>query len=314
MHHWCHLCNSHLDSENALQEHRERQHFACKTCSATHSNQQELHVHRTSQHHLCQRCDSEHASAVELHHHRVDLHFLCTLCQDQHISQQELDDHRVSAHAWCIPCGRSFQNSNNLKQHQNSKQHKQKSVNCPMKECSASFVSLSALIAHAESGGCVSGVTRREIDRSVVAADINGVITEHRRIMGPAGVSVYPFDQDTKYQATEHAWNGRAFECYLCHRTFRQLKDLNAHLGSSAHTGAHTYHCPPRGCGKTFSTLSSLMRHIEDESCGVRRFRFVERAIEESVGQFSQIKTISSAGRSLVHSSTINSSSRFSPY
>jgi hypothetical protein len=121
-----------------------------------------------------------------------------------------------------------------------------------MKGCSAGFISLSALIAHAESGKCASGVTRRDTDRSVVAADINGVITKHRRIMDSTGLQMYPFEQDAKYQVNELAWNGRAYECYICHRTFRRLGDLNAHLASPAHSGAKIYHCPPRGCGKTF--------------------------------------------------------------
>jgi hypothetical protein len=171
-----------------------------------------------------------------------------------------------------------------------------------LKDCSASFVSLSALIAHAENGGCVSGVTRRHVDRFAVAADVNGVFTEHRRIMGSPGAPTYPFDQETTYLASELAWNGRAYECYLCHGTFRQLKDLNAHLRSSKHTGgSNIYHCPPNGCGKKFSALSSLMRHIEDDSCGVRRFRFVKNTIEETFGQFSRTKAITTGGLVLAH-------------
>lgn len=186
-----------------------------------------------------------------------------------------------------------------------------------MKDCSAGFVSLSALISHAESGKCASGVTRRDIDRSVVAADINGVITEHRRIMGSGGSQVYPFDQDAKYQATELAWNSRAYECYISQRTFHQLGDLNAHLASPVHTGAKIYRCPPRGCSKIFSALSSLMRHIEDESCGVRRFRYVEKAIQDNFNQFLQLRSIEPAAHSLVHSAasaSVRGSARYLPY
>jgi hypothetical protein len=127
----------------------------------------------------------------------------------------------------------------------------------------------------------------------VAKADVNGVITDRLRITGPQGAQPYPFDNDTRYVATSRTWNGSAFECYLCHKCFRQLKDLNAHLASPVHTGAKMYHCPPRGCGVKFNTLSGLMRHIEDESCGVRRFRFVEKAIKDSVERFSELRTVS---------------------
>jgi hypothetical protein len=161
-----------------------------------------------------------------------------------------------------------------------------------MRGCNAGFVSLSALIAHAEAGRCPSGVTRRDIDQLVVRADRDGYITDRRRITGPDGQASYPFDNVRRNIATNRAWNGSSFECYLCHRLFRELKDLNLHLGSPAHTGSRIYHCPPGGCQATFTTLSALVRHIEDDKCGVKRFASVQRAIQSTVDKFAQIKAI----------------------
>lgn len=36
------------------------------------------------------------------------------------------------------------------------------------------------------------------------------------------------------YEATDMAWNGDAYECYLCHRDFNSLRGLNQHLASPA--------------------------------------------------------------------------------
>lgn len=315
-HHACVKCDIQHPSLLDLRQHNEDHHFGCKTCHSIHASHEELQEHRVSQHYLCDKCDIQHASSPDLRQHRANYHLMCSLCDLTHESQVALDEHRVNIHYWCIPCGRSFQNQNNLKQHQNSSQHTEMTLSCPMKDCTNSFISLSALIAHAESGGCASGITRREIDRAVVKADPNGIITEHRLIMESPNTSMYPFNNETKYQATQLAWNGRSFECYLCHRGFRQLRDLNAHLGSSVHTSSKIYHCPPRGCGTTFSTLSGLMRHIEDESCGVRRFRFVERAIQDNVSQFSQLRSIENS-HDLVHpgaTKSVVTSFRFCPY
>ena len=74
--------------------------------------------------------------------------------------------------------------------------------------------------------------------------------------------------------ATERAWNGLYYECYLCHRTFGSLDALNQHLDSPRH-GDKLYHCPTglRGCGAEFRTLSGFCQHVESEQCGVHRFQ-----------------------------------------
>ena len=74
--------------------------------------------------------------------------------------------------------------------------------------------------------------------------------------------------------ATERAWNGLHYECYLCHRTFASLPALNQHLNSPRHED-DLYHCPTglRGCGSEFRTLSGFCQHLESEQCGVHRFK-----------------------------------------
>ncbi|KAG8699116.1 hypothetical protein FRC08_005496 [Ceratobasidium sp. 394] len=79
------------------------------------------------------------------------------------------------------------------------------------------------------------------------------------------------------YQATQRAWNGQNYECYLCHKEFRSLNALNQHLASPLHEQA-TYHCPTlgTGCNLQFKSLGHLFQHIEGGSCGVGRFQVVQ--------------------------------------
>jgi len=71
---------------------------------------------------------------------------------------------------------------------------------------------------------------------------------------------------------TELAFNGTAYECYLCHRTFRTLNALNSHVGSPAHD-ANEFECPK--CEREFKLISSLMQHIEREVCGIAKFNSI---------------------------------------
>ncbi|PIL27734.1 transcription factor [Ganoderma sinense ZZ0214-1] len=128
-------------------------------------------------------------------------------------------------------------------------------------------------------------MTRDMVDRFFPELlDQRGVVTNRNRpIEGPSSSSGSS-EPTTTWWATERTWNGSAYECYLCHKTFRSLTALNAHLGSPAH-GDKLYHCPREfgGCGKEYRNLSAILQHIEDPGrrCGVRRFdREVDRIFD----------------------------------
>ena len=188
---------------------------------------------------------------------------------------------------WCAPCKRMFQNENNLRQHLRSATHQTVKFRCPMTGCGRAFISTSALALHFESGSCPSGITREMVDRFFPELlDGGGVITNPGRRLtdGPSSSSSASPPATTRWWATERTWNGSAYECYLCHRTFKSLVALNAHLGSPAH-GDKPYHCPTQfgGCGTEYRTLSAILQHIEDPGrrCAVRRFdREVDRIFD----------------------------------
>lgn len=88
-------------------------------------------------------------------------------------------------------------------------------------------------------------------------------------------------EQSNEMIATENTWNGCQYECYMCHKTFAQLRPLNQHLNSPAHK-QKIYHCPKRDCARDFVSLAALFNHLESESCGFIRFE----AVQANVGNF----------------------------
>jgi hypothetical protein len=284
-HNWCFPCNRDFRSWAKLKYHyiNDPVHIYCASCEQMFDDEHELRTHMVEMHFMCVQCKRCHDSHVTLSRHRTNDHIYCASCQVFFQTQRGLDEHRGSEHHFCVPCNQQFQNASNLRQHMNSATHKPKNFACPGRGCLASFVSLSALTNHAEVGKCPSGLTRWNIDRWFARLDVSGTFTDRKRLIGLDAQNKYPPSPDVQYQASEQTWNGSAYECYICHNTFPALTRLNAHLASPAHA-AKIYHCPPNGgCSRQFSTLSALWRHIEDQSCGVHRFKHVKRALQDVV-------------------------------
>jgi hypothetical protein len=84
-------------------------------------------------------------------------------------------------------------------------------------------------------------------------------------------------EYNTTYEATERTWNGRGYECYLCHLAYTSLAGLNLHV-ASAHK-QNLYHCPKRICAKEFVSLAGLFNHLESESCGYTKFEAVNSGV-----------------------------------
>ena len=125
-------------------------------------------------------------------------------------------------------------------------------------------------------------MTRAMVNDLVRHLDKGGVITDPARMIANGNNQRTTI---TDQWATQRAWNGSAYVCYLCPRGargFRTLDDLNKHLRSACHADK-IYRCPAawRGCGKEFGTLSGLVQHIESERCGVYEFKArMDRAID----------------------------------
>lgn len=147
--------------------------------------------------------------------------------------------------------------------------HNTRQYTCPGRGCGRSFVAYADLALHVEAGRCPSGATRAMLNDVVVQYDRYNVVTNPFRLI--------EYDEEPRVLetlATEDAWNGEAYECVLCYRTFPALPALNAHLRSPVHDES-IYRCPSQyqGCDKPFKTLSGILSHIERGGCGVTRFR-----------------------------------------
>ncbi|KAK3317695.1 putative zinc finger protein [Cercophora scortea] len=191
----------------------------------------------------------------------------CDVCYDVFGDEQEREHHHVHDHHYCSHCDRSFQNLNNIKMHLNSSIHRGQNINCPS-NCGNAFTTAAGATAHLETGACPNapGVSRDDVYRLIRSKDPNSVIS--KKLIGWYGSETY--------EATNRTWNGPAYECYLCDRTFSRLASLNQHLQSPAHQ-QDLYHCPNRGCAQEFKTLAALINHLESESCGFMRFDAVQK-------------------------------------
>jgi uncharacterized Zn-finger protein len=143
------------------------------------------------------------------------------------------------------------------------------------------FKAPSDIAEHIEKGGCNPKITRHHVTAAVHSMNIVPTISINKRISGPQGTRV-------EYSATELAFNGKAYECYLCHRLFKTLNGLNSHLASAAHDSKE-FQCPKMKCRKKFTIISALIRHIESEACGVAKFNVVEDIAQELSDKFSRL-------------------------
>ncbi|KAK0200704.1 hypothetical protein DFS33DRAFT_1265898 [Desarmillaria ectypa] len=182
-------------------------------------------------------------------------------------------------HKFCTECNILFSDRKSLHSHKTSRAHKIPDIPCTM--CSKKFKAPSEIAAHIESGGCNPNINRHHVSAAIHAMNISPPITIARRIEGPANPVVH-------FSATNMAFNGKAYECYICHDMFATLRSLNLHLNSPVHD-AEEFKCPKRRCGKKFKVISSLIQHIESESCGIARFTAVRMEAMLLTGRFAQL-------------------------
>ncbi|THU75569.1 hypothetical protein K435DRAFT_974772 [Dendrothele bispora CBS 962.96] len=213
----------------------------------------------------------------------------CGSCDRHFINLPALYQHLAAnpVHNWCFVCSRDFKCPQDLEQHNASRVHKPADMKCPL--CSKMFKSPSDIANHIESGGSTyhSRINRHHVTAAIHRLDINPPISIAGRLTGP--VAAVP--TMTEYFATELAFNGNAYECYLCHRQCRTLQGLNNHLNSPAHDD-NQFQCPHGKCGKQFTVISGLIRHIESESCGLAKFYTVEKYSNQFTRQFSRLLTL----------------------
>ena len=285
---YCVPCDRYFRNLDAYFQHMTKSslHNYCSDCGEDFESWAGLRQHwiQSSSHSFCRQCDSHFPGDVALLEHCINAHSYCARCDRFFRNDQGLHEHNRQVHHYCVECRRVFESASNLNnvsafvfhdgfdgqlvssQHMRSRAHCPTNVPCAFQHrgCTKYFVSNSAMILHLETGTCVSRVDRESVNRFIRQKDRRNAITVPQRLLTDGG-------ETKRYIATERSWNGQAYECVLCHNTFRTLGVLNLHLASPRHQ-ERIYHCPHGTCHATFSALSALCQHVESEKCGVMRF------------------------------------------
>ncbi|KAF8554350.1 hypothetical protein OG21DRAFT_1099906 [Imleria badia] len=273
----CDRCDRYFQYWSSYQQHvsDSSNHHICDDCDKDFDTWRGLEQHyiQSPRHHYCRQCDTHFDDDEELEEHCIEEHYYCDRCNKFFQGANGLHEHNRQSHHYCVECRRVFNSESNLRAHMKSSVHQPRNVPCAFQHrgCTQFFVSKSAMILHLESGACPSGADRRMIDRWV-------------RVNDP----------EPQYIATERSWNGSAYECILCHNTFRTLDDLNRHLASPKHQGK-IYHCPLSTCLTRFNTLSGLCQHVESESCGVLRFRAARDGMEYLLSDMGRLRILATS-------------------
>lgn len=285
----CETCSATFRYEDDCEEHMDDyDHWPeCETCTRTFRTQRACNQHMNDTDHWaprfeCETCTREFLSQNAANQHMNALqHWTpkipCETCGKMFHTQGAANQHmKDQAHYknYCKSCDRQFQDENSLRMHLNSNVHRGHNVPCPF--CRENYVSASGLTQHIETGSCsrAPNLNREAILRIIRERDPHGIITNKH--------IEWHKEENVRYVATDRAFNGFYWECYMCHREFDAVNALNAHLNSPAHK-QKIYHCPnSKGkCGKQFVSLAGFFNHLESGSCGFMRFEKVQRQVED---------------------------------
>ncbi|KAJ3878087.1 hypothetical protein F5051DRAFT_373416 [Lentinula edodes] len=279
----CNRCRRKFYSEQSFHTHccNRNDHPYCVSCRLPFRNIDDLHCHLYQYHDedtsfSDSDCDSNEENSSNP---------CCHTCNRQFRSSASLYQHLAgsSRHNWCFVCSKDFSSPNALNQHSSSQVHRSRDIKCPL--CSEQFKMASAIAQHIESGACHHAINRHTVTQAIHNLNLIPTISINRRITGNSE-SIPTSRAITTYSASECAYDGTAYECYLCDRTYNTLNALNAHLGSPAHDSKE-FRCPK--CQKQYSLISGLVQHIESEVCGVARFEGVrEQMLELTSGHHFQ--------------------------
>ncbi|KAG2107898.1 uncharacterized protein F5147DRAFT_695632 [Suillus discolor] len=264
----CNLCNRTFRSIHALFGHcrdKAADHPFCKDCKTLFYDFAGLYQHMNNVH----RSDSEsdeyafESDDIEDDYDNEDDYDdeeppFCVGCNRWFVDLANLYQHLATSlkHNWCFLCSRDFATPTSLDQ-------ANLDFECPL--CSKRFQIPSSIALHIQSGAC-HNISLAQVTAAVHALKIVPTTSVSRHIEGGS-------TRVASYYVTERAFNGTAYECYLCHLTFRTLGALNSHINSPVHD-ADEFKCPK--CERKYKFVSGLMQHIESEACGIARFEVVE--------------------------------------
>jgi hypothetical protein len=155
--------------------------------------------------------------------------------------------------------------------------HNLRPLNCFL--CKRKSGAVSAIAQHIESGAC-NNISRHQVTAAVRSLNIIPAISIPRSLKG--GISSYTV---LRTIATQGTFDGTAYVCFFCRKTFRTRGSLNMHLNSPAHDH-HQFKCPK--CKRQFKLVSALIQHVESGACGIATFVQVADLATSFVSIFSK--------------------------
>ena len=157
---------------------------------------------------------------------------------------------------------------------------------CLTSSCRRTFGTPSAVAQHVESG--YHGINRHQVTAAVQSLKIAPAITVRQSIEAPPSARSQQPHSSSVWYTIPLACNSYACKCHICHRTFRSMIALTAHLNSPVHD-IDEFKCPQ--CRKTFKLISGLVQHIESGCCHLAQTRQVLGYYNNFVTQFSRALT-----------------------
>ncbi|KZV84212.1 hypothetical protein EXIGLDRAFT_842403 [Exidia glandulosa HHB12029] len=246
--------------------------YACRICPLLYVAEGDAGRHRQDDHTYCSHGCNRYIGRTDeqIMAHYAATHTLCDLCLMYYDDEGDLHQHRIQEHynVYCDMCKRMFIGYAQVNAHLASKKHQVKRIRCAAANlgCKATFVSLSAMIAHLEANVCVSGVTRRDVNTRIIALDPGRILVNPNRLLTNGTV------EERSWVVTDEMYdaNARLWVCWLCSKRMRHKEQLEQHLKGPAHA-EKLFRCPGtacgKACGKEASSLSGIMQHIESQRC-----------------------------------------------
>lgn len=287
----CYDCDRNFNSEYSLIQHLNSSiHdpvYECDECDREFVNQHALDQHLNSSIHdptyTCDECDRDFVSeeALDQHLTYASIHRpkYCAPCNKFFGTQEALNRHLDSPiHNpvyLCDDCDREFVNQQALDQHLNS------SIHAPVylcDDCDRYFVNQLALDQHLNSSIHDPVYECDECDREFVnqeALDQHLNSTIHRSVYIPTQFHCCECDRDFSSDTAleQHLRDkihtaqisARAeFYCKKCDREFGDEDALRKHLASVIH---HPLVRDLMCCGKSFTSPSAMLHHLESGAC-----------------------------------------------
>lgn len=200
---------------------------------------------RATGHCVCPKCSKVLASSEDVaQHDRIVHNWKCPQCSMKLVNKQDLVSHqRKLSHCYCGDCNRAFDTPTALKSHLETSEHSTEFRCC---DCDRSFVNTHALDQHLRYKTHKRKTNAHKCRHCRQQYKTAGALAEHVR---------------------EHQRPTKA-RCQKCSQEFKNTDALEQHMNSIVHHPLGDIRCIfGASCGKTFSSPSALLHHLESGAC-----------------------------------------------